>query len=439
MFLKPVLKCIYCGSADVPLSDEHVIPFSLGGTWVLPDASCADCADITSGFERSISRGTYLALRTKAGFPTYHPKKRPKSFEAVLVKVDGNRQKINIPASKYPTIYPVLHLPPPGILSSAELNEKNPEMRLSLAGNQDEMNALAAAYPDAAGLEFSSDISWGTLCRALAKIAHSFTVGHFGTKGYTPLLPPLIFGSYPYLSNLVGGAVDIKMRGNRIFELRVDRSTDGLELSVDPTGHIIVNIDIMGGRLPTYAVVAGLVSDWNAFMTNVAHTSREGKHEYAHGMRTRFAFTHDWAIGIVNAIRGVVERDFADLMARWPLLAGFSFDAYALPPTHYLLVLKSTADPVPSGPDGAVALPHNDHPSLPPSVNDLDAWRQWCQTRLSLSRDQWPILLPVRDSGRSSIDADYEMFNEEDRRFWDAQYQHLINAQLQQIRGAARE
>lgn len=40
---QPVNVCIYCGGTGA-LSDEHIIPFGLGGRWVLPKASCAECA-----------------------------------------------------------------------------------------------------------------------------------------------------------------------------------------------------------------------------------------------------------------------------------------------------------------------------------------------------------------------------------------------------------
>lgn len=102
----------------------------------------------------------------------------------------------------------------------------------------------------------------------------------------------------------------------------------------------------------------------------------------------RFMFIHEWASWIVQIIRHYVAQDYPNFAKQWPLLAGYSFDAYALPPTHYLLVLKSTTEEIPSGPDAAIVLPHNDHPSLPPSIADIEVWQQWCRSRLLLSNDQ---------------------------------------------------
>jgi hypothetical protein len=45
----PVGRCIYCpddGSAG--LGDEHIIPYSLNGTQILPQASCRKCEKITA-------------------------------------------------------------------------------------------------------------------------------------------------------------------------------------------------------------------------------------------------------------------------------------------------------------------------------------------------------------------------------------------------------
>lgn len=63
-------KCIYCGKTNVFLGDEHIIPFSLDGAWIIPKASCKDCERITSKFEMSVARDMYLQLRTKEGFQT---------------------------------------------------------------------------------------------------------------------------------------------------------------------------------------------------------------------------------------------------------------------------------------------------------------------------------------------------------------------------------
>src|SRR5262245_1110250 len=80
----PVGRCIYCDTADGPLSKEHVIPFGLGGNFILPRASCKACAKITSAFERTCLRQMYGDLRTKYGAPSRRPKKRPKYIPLIV-------------------------------------------------------------------------------------------------------------------------------------------------------------------------------------------------------------------------------------------------------------------------------------------------------------------------------------------------------------------
>lgn len=55
--LQSVGACIYCGATEGRLTEEHIIPTGLGGTLVLPNASCDMCATLTSQFEMRVLRG----------------------------------------------------------------------------------------------------------------------------------------------------------------------------------------------------------------------------------------------------------------------------------------------------------------------------------------------------------------------------------------------
>lgn len=431
MVLKSIGKCIYCGASGVPLSDEHVIPYSMMGTCVLPKASCAECAEITSKIEMSIARKTYLGLRTKANFPTYHKRNRPKYFDIRVTEKGQAPRIVSIDAEAYPTIYPVLHLPPPTILTGEDKSEGSPEMRLSISGNEKEMNALGALFQEGAEMEIPFNISWGDLCRVLAKIAHSYTVGAVGVDGYTQLLPHLILGEYPYLSELVGGVAAAEWprikpigEGSFVFE-------DGLEIGVDPDGHIIVYIGIMDGRLPMYSVVAGKVNDWNVFLTNSAHRAREGQVEYAHGMRTRFGFTHEWAYRICGLLRNIAKKYYPDLLPYWPLSEVYSFEVFAIPGEHYLFIFKSSADSVPTGPDGAFTLPASDHPTQSPNMENIKEWLDWINLRFDHDGVYWPFILPVRDSWKNDVKADMQHLSEDDKVLYCSQINAIVEKQWQ--------
>ncbi|MBS0299027.1 MAG: hypothetical protein JSR32_03675 [Proteobacteria bacterium] len=434
MKFKPSSNCIYCGKKGVTLDKEHIIPFGLGGQWVMPSASCKNCAKITSQLELLVLRKMYLPLRTKAEFPTRDKKTRPKSFKATIKKTDGSIQVIDVPISVYPTIYPIIQLPQPGILNNTEINNTNDsDIKITLTGNQEEMNAFAAAYPDAIEFNFSWELSINALIRVLAKIAHSFTVSLYGTTGYTPLLPSLILGNHTNPSYLVGGLAHLD-------EPRDKKISDGLEIVITNEGYIIVNIDVAGGRLPTYSAVTGKVHEWEEFINHVSYTGVEDKKEHDHGMRTRFMYIHEWVIWLIQIIRHFVERDHPDLVKYWPLINRYSFDAYALPPRHYLVILKSSSDSIPSGPNVALKMPYSDHPNLPPNKENLGAWQEWCRSSFSLSDDQWSIILPVHDLGKThNVNKESELFSEEEKEFWVAQINNTIMMQLSKAMRNSRD
>lgn len=76
----PVGECIYCGGRE-GLSDEHILPYGLGGRMVLPSASCRQCATITGRFEGAVLRGSMREARAVAGYPTRRPRERPTEIE----------------------------------------------------------------------------------------------------------------------------------------------------------------------------------------------------------------------------------------------------------------------------------------------------------------------------------------------------------------------
>ena len=80
----PARECIYCGATD-GLTTEHIIPYSLGGRFELPEASCNECTEITKKIEQTVGRGEswldrdlqpQASLRPHiAGFPTAKPER----------------------------------------------------------------------------------------------------------------------------------------------------------------------------------------------------------------------------------------------------------------------------------------------------------------------------------------------------------------------------
>ena len=92
--------CIYCGATDVKLSDEHIVPYSLGGAHVLRDASCFRCANITKKFEQKVARDLWGDARTAFNAPTRRRQERRSHI--TISHPDDPAKKVTVPAGEYP-------------------------------------------------------------------------------------------------------------------------------------------------------------------------------------------------------------------------------------------------------------------------------------------------------------------------------------------------
>lgn len=92
--------CIYCGAVGVKLTDEHIVPYSLGGSHVLLDASCLHCADMTKKFEQSVARDLWGDTRTSFSAPTR--RKRERKSPICIRDHDDDTEILSVPASEYP-------------------------------------------------------------------------------------------------------------------------------------------------------------------------------------------------------------------------------------------------------------------------------------------------------------------------------------------------
>lgn len=112
---KPIGGCIYCG-ATTDLRKEHILPFGLSGTAVLPESTCRRCAQITGQVEQSVLRGPMWAVRVFRDLKsrTKH-KDAPKTYPLTILRGD-HEEIVELPVEEYPIL---LHFPlfsPPAIL-----------------------------------------------------------------------------------------------------------------------------------------------------------------------------------------------------------------------------------------------------------------------------------------------------------------------------------
>ena len=111
----PAGECIYCGARS-GLTNEHIVPFGLSGTAVLPQASCRACAAITGRFEQKILRGEFVQVRVHKGLRS-RTKHAAAFGEYPLTLIKGTEEEtIMVPASEYPIVLSMPDFGPPGIM-----------------------------------------------------------------------------------------------------------------------------------------------------------------------------------------------------------------------------------------------------------------------------------------------------------------------------------
>src|SRR5690554_2542178 len=119
--MKTLASCMYCGSTET-LTDEHVIPYAMGGTLVFPASSCKKCAAATSRDELRVLRGFMYEGRLVAGLPSRRKKKQPVNIKRILLRPDGTELTRDLLLQNGVA---VIHLPifqMPGILYGGGLN-----------------------------------------------------------------------------------------------------------------------------------------------------------------------------------------------------------------------------------------------------------------------------------------------------------------------------
>jgi len=109
----PANRCIYCGDKQ-DLAREHIVPYGLNGTSVIPAASCCECAKKTGSFERKVLRGPMRAIRVLHGFQSRSKHQGAAQTQSVRVVRDGINSEIELPLGEAPVMLFFPQFAPPG-------------------------------------------------------------------------------------------------------------------------------------------------------------------------------------------------------------------------------------------------------------------------------------------------------------------------------------
>jgi hypothetical protein len=199
--------CIYCGSDGGVdgLHDEHVVPYSLGGTTELLNASCSDCEKITSYLDGYLANATYKYLRihSRVRSRSGHPERVP-----AHVGLHDGKKVIDLAPQDHPYF---LHMPvwyPPGIMRgvqpSQDFGDAKAHVYWWLPPNIPK--TLGLRHGEIAEIQDTTPMpNLNTFARAIAKIAYCNAVMMYGLDRFRPLvIPDLILGRYPNIPYFVG-------------------------------------------------------------------------------------------------------------------------------------------------------------------------------------------------------------------------------------------
>lgn len=184
--------CIYCGSQE-RLSDEHIIPFSLGGTQVIKKASCKNCEDITKKFEGVFTQKMIGNFRNKYNAPSRRKKYRPK---VLPLNVQNQYQNIpqQIPVQDHLASFALPLFSTPKLLhehKEAGINFE-PEGNVWIYPHPDHFpNVLPNDIPIGAKVEIGF-IDIISFARCLAKMAYCNCLKLYGFSKFYPFILPLI-------------------------------------------------------------------------------------------------------------------------------------------------------------------------------------------------------------------------------------------------------
>ncbi len=257
----PIGSCVYCGNID-DLSDEHVIPYGLGGNLILRKASCTTCCEETKKLEGRLLRGHWWPYRRFLGLKSRRPKEQNPELPVVVHHADGIDSNATLPIANQ-TVALVFELDPPSILSN--------EIRIDIPFARHVYLKYFAELPSSVyihnkayklsgedKLEIPVNFEAPNLCRFLAKVSHCYAISRRGMNACDEYyLQEIILGKIEGALTYVGGAnspiIGKRLPGSSVHSL-MDR-INGKFLTV----YIQLFRD-NGDSPPIYEVVVGKIN-----------------------------------------------------------------------------------------------------------------------------------------------------------------------------------
>jgi hypothetical protein len=146
--------CMYCGATTLPtgirrFTDEHIVPFALGGNLVLPEASYIACAKIINQqIETPVLLKEWVYLRIKRNFPSRNKnnKRERRKTHVTLTRHDGSPMHIGI--VDYSCLVPLYKFKEARIFSGAPRGDDNLHWTMDFLSSHDDEMEMQRRFPE---------------------------------------------------------------------------------------------------------------------------------------------------------------------------------------------------------------------------------------------------------------------------------------------------
>jgi hypothetical protein len=245
----PLGHCMYCGTAN-GLTREHIVPFGLSGTCVLPRSSCKKCASITGKCEAIVLRGPMRDMRILRRLKSRKQHSGAPATYTLTVERNGRSEEVRVPLDEYPVMLHFPNLAPARALTSTNghgLVVKGTYSVLFGPHPEDLLRNLGADT-----LRFSADYDYVAFARMIAKIGYSYAVADGlvdNLKGMPPVIASIL-GIEDRIGDWVGMEQDSSIKKYpQLLHRFAHRHEDGL---------LVVDVQLFAdSETPTYHVVLG--------------------------------------------------------------------------------------------------------------------------------------------------------------------------------------
>lgn len=247
------------------LTDEHIVPYSLGGNILLPKSSCVKCQEDIHKFETHVSTNTYLSFRSAQRFPSR--RKSLKSHLPVEFKIGPLKFEHLVPIDDAPvqSIIPTFGLPP--YISGTSLSAK---LNIVPIDNK----RWKRTFMHCKGCQTASIISGGIILEYFVRLIMKISYG------FTWLVDPECASNWHAKGKMLKGFFSDSSKFSDIFSIPVDREKNELfyiTIFTDISrGHteLFCQLELLSGiKVPAYVCRMGKTQINHSFGIEFKETS----------------------------------------------------------------------------------------------------------------------------------------------------------------------